>query len=109
MSFPPGLIGVPVAFLPVPMPQTAFFADAVPEPTGGAVPAAVAHAVSISATRPLAAHATPSLVFIDLIRSLLRFSSFVGLTTRWSAQRKPPRHADQGLVKCVLLASDTSR
>ena len=33
MSIPPSLIGVPVAFLPVPLPQTDFVADAVPEPT----------------------------------------------------------------------------
>jgi hypothetical protein len=43
-------------------------ADAVPEPTG---PAPVAHVVSISATTALAAQATPILIFVDLIRSLL--------------------------------------
>ena len=68
MSIPSILIGAPVAFLPVPIPQTDFFADAVPEPTG---PAAPAHAVSIRATRALAAHAKPILIFVDLIRSLL--------------------------------------
>ena len=48
MSIPPILIGVPVAFLPVPLPQTDFVADAVPEPTGAAVPSApMATAVSI--------------------------------------------------------------
>ena len=39
MPIPPSLIGLPVAFLPVPMPQTDFVADAVPEPTGAAAPA----------------------------------------------------------------------
>ena len=49
MSMPPSLIGVPVAFLPVPLPQTDFVADAVPEPTGPAAPApVVANAVSIN-------------------------------------------------------------
>src|SRR5471032_3375735 len=65
MSIPPSLIGLPVAFLPVPRPQTDLVADAVPEPTG---PAPVAHAVIISARRPQAAHATPILIFVDLIR-----------------------------------------
>ena len=37
MKMPPILIGLPVAFLPVPMPHTLFFADAFPDPTGACV------------------------------------------------------------------------
>ena len=69
MSIPPSLIGLPVAFLPVPMPQTDFVADAVPEPTGAGRAGARRHR-GVSATRLPAAHTTPSLIFIDLIRSL---------------------------------------
>jgi hypothetical protein len=36
MSMPPSLIGRPLAFLPVPRPQTDFVADALPEPMGAA-------------------------------------------------------------------------
>ena len=71
MAMPPILIGTPVAFLPVPLPQTDAFADAVPEPTVASAPAPMATAVSTSARRPLTAHATPILIFVDLIRSLL--------------------------------------
>ena len=71
MSMPPSLIGVPVAFLPVPLPHTECVADAVPEPTGAALPAAPAHAASISAATAQTAHAMPMLIFVDLIRSLL--------------------------------------
>jgi hypothetical protein len=65
------LIGLPVAFLPVPAPQTDFVAEAVPEPTGAVAvaPAPVANAVA-STTRPAATHMTLSLIFVDLIRSL---------------------------------------
>src|SRR2546421_9759843 len=66
MSIPPSLIGFPVAFLPVPLPQTAFVADAVPEPTGPAAP--LAQAASSSARTLAAMHATPMFVFVDLIR-----------------------------------------
>ena len=45
--------------------------DAVPEPTCAAVPAPIATAVSTNARRPAAVHATPILIFVDLIRSLL--------------------------------------
>src|SRR5262245_14992445 len=65
MSMPPSLIGAPVAFLPVPLPQTAFAPDAV-EPTGAAG-FAPASAVSVNARAPTAAHATPILTLVDLI------------------------------------------
>ena len=74
MAMPPSLIGVPVAFLPVPLPQTAFVADAVPEPTTAAlaeVPAPMDTAVTSTASRLPTAHATPTLIFVDLISSLL--------------------------------------
>ena len=77
MSIPPILIGVPVAFLPVPAPQTDFVADAVPEPTGAGRAGADAHMADVSAARRPAAHTTPSLIFIDLIRSLPSISSVV--------------------------------
>src|SRR5213078_1551357 len=68
MSMPPSLMGVPVAFLPVPLPQTDFVADAVPEPTVPALCAPEAHAASESTIRLLAAHTTPTLIFVDRIR-----------------------------------------
>jgi len=49
------------------------------------------------------------LIFVDLIRFLLCFCSFAGLNHEVVGAAEPPRHADQDLVKCVLLASDTSR
>jgi hypothetical protein len=70
-------MGAPVAFLPVPAPQTDLVADAVPEPTTCAVPAPmdavepIAAVVAISARRLTAAAATPILIFVDLIRFLL--------------------------------------
>src|SRR6478672_4174943 len=70
MSMPPSLIGRPVAFLPVPRPQTDFVADALPEPTGAAardVPAPDAQPASISARTPVTAHATPIVIFVDLM------------------------------------------
>ena len=60
MSIPPSLIGAPVAFLPVPRPQTDFVADALPEPTGVAaadVLAPAAQPASISARTTVAAEA----------------------------------------------------
>ena len=66
MSMPPILIGLPVAFLPVPRPQTDFVADAVPEPTV-AVPAPVAQPASISARTHTPAATTPIMVFVDLM------------------------------------------
>ena len=69
MSIPPSLIGVPLAFLPVPAPQTDFFADAVPEPTGPALPAH--ETATVSASRATIVDATPTLNLIDLIRSPL--------------------------------------
>ena len=69
MPIPPSLIGLPVAFLPVPMPQTDFVADAVPEPTGAAAPAPPAHPTDSASMLP-ATHRTPNLIFVDLIRSL---------------------------------------
>ena len=68
MSMPPSLIGAPVAFLPVPLPQTDLVADAVPEPTSGAVVAPVAQAAGRSARTLPAASARPILIFVDLIR-----------------------------------------
>src|SRR6185312_3777027 len=47
MSMPPSLIGAPVAFFPLPRPQTLFFADAVPEPTFVAPVAPVASATAV--------------------------------------------------------------
>ena len=69
MSIPPSFIGVPVAFLPVPLPQTDFVADAVPDPTVPAAPAPVAMvaSISISARTPMAAPAIPILILVDLI------------------------------------------
>jgi hypothetical protein len=49
-------------------------ADAVPEPTVPAAPAVAAIAVSISARTPVATHANPILILVDLILSLLRLS-----------------------------------
>ena len=71
MSIPPSLIGLPVAFLPVPAPQTDFVAEALPEPTAAVdcAPAPVANAAD-STSRPATAHMTLSLIFVDLIRSL---------------------------------------
>src|SRR5476649_1331382 len=69
MSIPPILIGLPVAFLPVPRPQTDFVVDAVPEPTGAAAPAPVANTAD-SVRRLPTTHTTLSLIFVDLIRSL---------------------------------------
>ncbi len=67
MSIPPILIGRPVAFLPVPSPQTDFVADALPDPTGAvAVLAPVAQPVTISARTQIAAR-TPMIVFVDLM------------------------------------------
>jgi hypothetical protein len=68
----PILIGAPVAFLPVPLPQTLFLADAFPDPTGPAVPAAPAppvSAVSSSAVVAMVAPTTPILIVFDLISS----------------------------------------
>jgi len=67
IPIPPILIGRPVAFFPVPRPQTDFVADAFPEPTGAvAVSAPVAQPVTISARTQLAAR-TPMIVFVDLM------------------------------------------
>src|SRR5206468_7558690 len=70
MSMPPILIGDPVAFLPVPLPQTLFVAEGVPDPTGPAAPDPLAaHAATNRPTRQLTARALPS--FFDLIPSSL--------------------------------------
>src|SRR5512134_1035448 len=67
----PILIGAPVAFLPVPRPQTDFVADALPEPTTGVaaldVPAPAAQPASISARTTVVAEATPIVIFVDLM------------------------------------------
>jgi hypothetical protein len=57
--------------LPLPKPQPSFVAAAAPEPADDAFPAAPAHAASISAQAPTTAHAKPTLILFDLIRSLL--------------------------------------
>src|SRR4029078_13120327 len=62
MSMPPSLIGVPVAFLPVPRPQTDFFADALPDPTGACAP--VAQPASIKASRHARAASPAMLLFV---------------------------------------------
>jgi hypothetical protein len=70
MSSPPSLIGEPVAFLPVPLPQTLFVADAVPDPTGPAAwtwRALAAHAASTIAVVQTPASPKRILVFLDLI------------------------------------------
>ena len=79
MSMPPSLIGVPVAFLPVPAPQTAFFADAVPDPTGPALFAS--ETATVSATTATIVDAALTLNLIDLIRSPL-VASFENDRTR---------------------------
>jgi hypothetical protein len=70
----PILIGAPVAFLPVPIPQTAFVALALPDPTGAAdvlAPALIAATAASRAIAPTAATATPAVTFLDLIHFLL--------------------------------------
>jgi len=75
MSMPPILIGAPVAFFPVPLPQTLFVAEGVPEPTGPAAPALVDHMATISkASTETVASAPPS--FLDLIAFLLGCCTF---------------------------------
>jgi hypothetical protein len=70
MLIAPSLIGVPVAFFPVPIPQTDFFAEALPVPTP---PAAerdappVVQAVAVNATTAQAANTSPAVSFLDLI------------------------------------------
>src|SRR4249919_2533769 len=79
MAMPPSLIGLPVAFLPVPRPQTLFFADAVPEPTI-CLFEPVAHAVIDRATTLPTITAIPTLCFFGLILFLL-LSLLQGLNT----------------------------
>src|SRR5262249_56966389 len=70
----PSLIGAPVAFLPVPMPQTAFAALALPDPTTPAdvfAPAPIAATAASTVIVPTAARATPAVTFLDLIHFLL--------------------------------------
>src|SRR5215467_9201574 len=70
----PILIGAPVAFLPVPIPQTAFVALALPDPTTPAdvlAPAPIAATAASTAIVPTAARATPAVTFLDLIHFLL--------------------------------------
>src|SRR6476619_3507518 len=73
MAMPPSLIGLPVAFLPVPSPQTLLVAEAVPDPTAapGDWLAPVASAANSSAETLPAAIATTAISFLDLIPSLL--------------------------------------
>src|SRR3954447_19457496 len=70
IPIPPILIGLPVAFFPVPAPQTLFVADAVPAPTACLLEP-VASAVIDMATRPPISNAIPTLCFFALIRFLL--------------------------------------
>src|SRR3954451_22330444 len=107
MSIPPSLIGFPVAFLPVPLPQTAFVAEAVPEPTG---PALFASAATNMATAATAARARPIPREGDLIELRCLSSVVRDWTARRSTRRKggAPRPLDQALVKRALLASGTS-
>src|SRR5262245_47754063 len=65
---PPTLIGAPVAFFPVPRPQTLLVAVCFPDPIGAAAPPAPpASAVTSIAARPLTASATAILSFLELI------------------------------------------
>src|SRR3990172_6019389 len=64
---PPILIGAPVAFLPVPRPQTLFVAVCFPDPTGACPPAPVAMTVTSAAARPPTARETTTLNFLELI------------------------------------------
>src|SRR5262249_50204326 len=106
MSMPPILIGAPVAFLPVPRPQTDFVADALPAPTGPAAPAPIARAARANTRRLPAADATPLLIFVDLIRPLLE-SRARDVDQRPSARCASPRqgsgsrHAHPPRVGCV--------
>src|SRR5262245_56257772 len=66
---PPTLIGAPVAFFPVPRPQTLLVAVCFPAPIGAAAPPAPpARAVTSAAARPLTASVTAILSFVELIR-----------------------------------------
>src|SRR6476659_9643816 len=77
VKMPPRTIGLPVAFLPLPSPQTLFVADALPAPTlivGRLAPVARA-AVNARVPARQAAEATPIFSLFDLIPSLLLPSS----------------------------------
>src|SRR5436853_3191437 len=50
MSIPPILIGLPVAFFPVPIPQTLFAADALPAPTLASEPELAAVVTTVVAS-----------------------------------------------------------
>src|SRR5215510_15025218 len=76
MSIPPILIGRPVAFFPVPRPQTDLEADALPAPTGVAVRAPVAQPARVSA-KTQTAPTTPTVILVDLIDPSRWVSSFV--------------------------------
>ena len=101
MSMPPILIGRPVAFLPVPRPQTDFVADALPDPTG-AVCAPAAQPASISAITQALAAATPIIVFIDRMDPSIE--SLEVVLTESRGHRRASR-LRQGLTTCTLLAS----
>src|SRR6478735_10333332 len=87
MSIPPTLIGLPVAFFPVPSPQTDFVADALPDPTGACAP--VAHPASMSARTLAPAAATPIIVLFDRMEPSIG-SSRSSLT---ELRGRQPRHA----------------
>ena len=65
MLIAPSLIGVPVAFLPVPLPHTDLLADALPAPTCSLAP--VAQVATTRAKTAQAASTTPAVSFFDLI------------------------------------------
>src|SRR5438309_1390726 len=82
VAIAPSLIGAPVAFLPLPRPQTLFLAEAAPAPTlvAGVLP--VLHAASSSAATAAPATATPTLNLLDLIAMLLLLAVLrTGVTT----------------------------
>src|SRR5438093_1325767 len=94
VKMPPRTIGLPVAFLPLPRPQTLFVADAFPAPTfmvGRLAPVARA-AVNANTAARQAAEATPILSLFDLIPSLLLPSSEeLALRPRRAECRRVPR------------------
>src|SRR6187455_765302 len=104
MSMPPSLIGVPVAFLPVPRPQTDFFADALPDPTGACAP--VAQPASIKASRHAPAAAPPIIVFVDRMDPSNWVAREVVLPNSRGRGRVTPR---QGLARCTPLTSTCLR
>src|SRR4029078_7524954 len=104
MSMPPSLIGVPVAFLPVPRPQMDFVAEALPDPTGACAP--VAQPASIRASRHAPAAAPPIIVFVDRMDPSICVVLEGVLTESRGRRRVTPR---QGLARCTPLTSTCLR